>query len=183
MKYREDGKQVVGAVTKIIEAAYTRPANTTQYAAGDQISDSASSPSPLTFSGVGVQMNMPDDFASGVILDAVCIDSANQATKPDFELYLFDTEPTANNDNAAWSPTDADMLNCIGVIAFAQADWKEGNPTAGAGGNAINHQTNVDLAFECEGDIRDLYGLVVERGTYTPVSGEIFTFRLKILQD
>lgn len=39
------------------------------------------------------------------------------------ELWLFDRTFTAPADNAAWTVTDADALNCVGVIPIATTGW------------------------------------------------------------
>lgn len=161
--------------TVVVEDSYTRPATTTQYAAGDQVSDSASAPAALEFEAARFE------GGTGVILDALCISSANQATKPNLRLYLFDTEPTPNNDNAAWAPSDADMLNLIGVVEFSA--WEVGTSTAGAGGNCASLVKGLNLAFKAVAGSQTIYGLLVERGTYTPVSAELLTVRMGVLQD
>lgn len=52
MKQREDGTQIVGHKHKFVSATLTRPANTTQYAAGDQVAQAT--PAALNFADVGV---------------------------------------------------------------------------------------------------------------------------------
>ena len=160
----------------VSEATYTRPANTTQYAANDAVSDSASAPAALEFADAAQVQH-----GAGVILSAICVSSANQATKPNFRLYIFDDEPTPTNDNAAWAPTDADFMNLVAVIAFTA--WEVGTVTAGAGGNTVSIVSDISAPFRTSPGSRSLWGLVVERSTYTPVSAEMFTFRLGILQD
>ena len=163
----------IGGATVRASDSYTRPADTTQYAAGDQVADGT--PSVLQFT-VGRIVG-----GSGVILYALCIDSANQATKPNFRLYLFSTTPTPSADNAAWAPSDADMAALIGVVEFV--NWEIGIVTAGAAGNCASIVKGLNLPFHCEAAAQLVYGLLVERGTYTPVSAEVFTLRLGAVQD
>lgn len=161
-----------------ISATLTRPDDTTQYSANDQVSNSTSAPVAITFAGVARA-----NGGSGVIVDAVCIDSANQSTKPNLRLYLFDgaAAPTANNDNAAWAPSDANMNNLIGFIEFTS--WEIGTVTSGADGNCASFVSGLNIPFKCDSTIDDIFGLLVERGTYTPVATEAFKFRLGIVQD
>ncbi len=147
-------------------ASFTRPADTTQYTAGDVISNSTSAPAVMTFNAA-----LLDGY--GTIQTAYLLDSANQATLLDAELWLFDTAPAATNDNAAIAFTDAELARLIGVIDFAVADGKVGLVTSGAAGNAINFQAN--LSIPVRGLSNDIYGVLVARNTYTPVSGETLT--------
>lgn len=160
----------------LVEASLTRPANTTQYAAGDQVADSASAPTPIEFT---LAAAVPG--GAGVILSALCISSANQATKPNFRLYVFDAEPTPSNDNAAWAPADSDVMNIIAAIEFTS--WHVGKSDVGADGNTISIVSDVSCPFRTHSSSTSLWGLLVERSTYTPVSAETFTLRLGILQD
>lgn len=165
-------------------ASLTRPSNTTQYAAGDVISDTTSD-AHYTFgtSSDNVKSSYPvrRETQSGVINAARLWSSANQSSKLDAELWLFHTDIAVVADNSAFAPTDAEMLTLIGIIPFSYLDWKVGTATAGAGGNAVCEVKNIDLPiFAGKGLI---YGQLVARNTYTPVSGEIFTADLVITQD
>lgn len=77
------------------------------------------------------------------------------------------------------------MLTLVGVIVFDA--WFVGLPTQSAAGNSVSMGDfaglDVPYAFECAANDRDLYGMVVERGTFTPISAEVFTFILGIQQD
>jgi hypothetical protein len=169
--------QVAAGPSTRVAATLTRPADTTQYAAGDQVANSTSAPVALTFAGVARH-----NGGSGLIVDAVCVDSANQVAKPNLRLYLFSALPTSQNDNAAWAPTDADMANLIGYVEFYT--WEVGNSASGADGNCASFATPTrPIPFVCGATSDDIYGLVVERGTYTPVSAEAFKFSLGIAQD
>ncbi len=159
----------VGGNTAIATDSYVRAANATQYAAGDQVADAT--PSVLTFAAPRIS------GGSGVIIHAVCVDSVNAAVKPDLRLYLFSASPTVVADNVAWTPSDADMATLIGYVEFSS--WEEG--LAGAAGNCASFASNLNIPFDAVA--ASVFGLVVERGTYTPASGETFTFNLGVLQD
>jgi hypothetical protein len=157
-------------------ATITRPANTTQYAAGDVIDAAA---------GAGVVFETCASAAGkgGEIFDAILIDSAAPATKLDAELWLFDTAiGTYDNDNVAFSPTDAEMLRWLGVIQFATGTAF----TAGAAANCAYHAARTYLPMHFNTLRADttypggLYGVLVARNTYTPISAEVFTIRLRI---
>lgn len=161
---------------RTVSATFTRPSDTNTYAAGDVICNSTSAPVIMKFEGVSL-----DDAGITIIQDAICVSSANVATKPDLELWLFDTAVTMDNDNAAFTPTDAEMLTCVGVIKFPYLNWLVGTATAGADGNALCHTSNQSVPVSAAQNITVLYGVLVVRNAYIPVSGEVFTIRLKLL--
>lgn len=171
---------------KIISASVTRPADTTAYAAGDALTNSTSAPVVLTLSGMG-RFNA----GGGLIVSANLLDSANQATKPDIELWIFSVSPTPDNDNAAFTPTDTELGNLVGIIEFKGSTKSYvGDATAGAGGNLMIPGTQAGTAvptftipFVCAASQTSLFGLLVVRNAYTPVSAEIFTVMLAIEQE
>jgi hypothetical protein len=159
----------------------TRPANTTAYTAGDAISEVTTNDF-FTFTNV-----VNSKSGSGAIESAIIHSSANVATKLDADLFLFHTTITETADNAAFVPTDAEMLTLVGVIDVATANWTVGLATAGAGGNTAIHITGLDMPFVLTGTSsttgRTLYGQLVARNAYVPVASEVFTVDLMIAQD
>lgn len=139
----------------------TRPANTTQYAAGEVMGGQ------LTFSIAG---------ENGCVRSVIFCDSAAEATKPEFDLFLFTAAPTVAADNAAFAPTDAQMQDCIGVISFLAADFKTGS------GNGVTCMTGLDILYSSVIN-RVLYGVPVTRNTYTPISAEVFTLALGTISE
>ena len=69
-------------VPLIVSDAFTRPANTTAYAAGDVIADSTSAP---TANELALATRKASGYA--LIKSATLIDSAAQATPGDFEAW------------------------------------------------------------------------------------------------
>ena len=159
-------------VTHILTQSYTRPADTVTYAAGDVVANSTSAATILTFSNMARAVGL-----GGMIQHAVLIDSAAQTLKPDLELYLFDTAPAMQNDNVAWAPSDAEMETCIGRIDFATGSFK----TAGA--NGMIQVSGVSMPFQCTASVTAIYGILVARNAYVPISAEKFTVRLHVLKD
>lgn len=146
---------------RVSEASVTRPANTTAYAAGDVVGPA-----------VGAAMEF---FAeqSGLIRSAVLVDSAAEATKPDLDLALFTEAPDVAADNAAFAPTDAQAEKCVGVLSFLGLDFK-----TLAAGNGVIQADAIDIEYSAD---RKLYGVLIARNAYTPVSGEKFTVRLNLI--
>jgi hypothetical protein len=166
--------------TGVISSSITRPANTTQYAAGDVIA-AVTTNNHFVFSGC-----LRTGFNTGFLSGARITSSANQSTKLDAQLFLFSssqdgTDPiTETADNAAWSPTDDELAARIGVVNFPVADWFAGDVTSGAGGNSGCDANNLGVVLRSNPDI---YGVLVARNTYTPVSGEVFTISLLVTRD
>lgn len=151
-----------------VSRSLTRPANTTTYAAGDVVG------SLLTFDGLPILQN-----EGGLIESAVFIDGAYVAVAPDLELFLFSaTLSDLDADNAPWTPTDAQLATLVGVIPFAGVTFKIGDATAGVGGNQACVVNSLGIAFK--GDV--LYGVLVVRNAYVPVSGEVFTVVLSVIR-
>lgn len=155
-----------------LTASYTRPADTTAYAANEALSDSTSAPTYLTFGSVTGAAGPK----TGWLVGARCYSSANQSTLPQLRLFLYKSVPTAVNDNAALTMTDAQLLTCVATLTFNS--FVGGDDTAGAGGNAF-----------CTASIPEpvavsapLFGLVKVLNAYTPVSAEVVTFDLDIAE-
>lgn len=166
-----------GGYTTQVSSSKTRPNNTTAYAAGDVINESTSVGTIITFTNTG-----RTEGNSGIITASQIIDSANQTTKPQLALWLFNNAPTTVNDNAAFAPSDAELESgFIGVVNFS--DLFVGNATSGAGGNYLLQTKNENLVFECVDGSRDIYGILQVLNAYTPVANEKFTVTLGLFQD
>lgn len=169
--------------TKVLTKSITRPANTTVYSAGDAVSEDTTD-NYIEFDNI-VYNGGP---RTGSIESCIVTSSANQATKPDLELWLFDAAITETPDNDQFAPTDAEMLRLIGVIQIPVADWIVGNPGSGADGNIMCQVEGFSIPFHMASTYSDpdnivLVGQLVMRNTYTPISGEVFTVKLGVYQD
>lgn len=163
-----------------VSDSFIRPNDTTQYAAGDGLSNDATSATPMTFSGTTLT-----DGGWGIIRGATLLQSAYSATPLDADLLLFTSSPTGTTfeDNAAAAVTDAQMADCVGIIFFdGSADGHAGTATAGTGGNLLQVKYDLRIPFRNVADSRDLYGIYIARSTYTPIAVEVFTTTLLIEQ-
>lgn len=168
---------VSAGITNVITGSITRPADTTVYAAGDEISSSTSSPTIMSFSGCARA-----NGGSGVVVSVTLIDSANQTTKPQLELWLFDTTSTPTNDNSAFAPSDSVANTLVGIIPLSLL--YVGDSASGASGNsAWIGALAAPIPYVCGGSSTSLFGRLVVRNAYTPVSAEVFTVRLGLQQD
>ena len=168
----DEGPVAVIGKSAQVSASVTRLANTTQYAINDVLSDHATTPTLLTFSG-GARI----DGALAYVVGGTMVTSTVAATAAQVRLMLFSTPPAAENDNAAFTPTDADALKCVGWLTFDT--YQDG---------ALNRLYVARLEgqppqFDCAATADDIYAIPVMQNAYTPGSAEVFTFTLHISQD
>lgn len=158
-------------------ASFLRPANATAYAAGDVISDDASTAKALQFPECAKVVG-----GGGAVIRAYITVDENMGTVPDLELYLFDEEPTNAADNAAIALADGDLP--IAVLRFEDTDAKVVNAASSPAGMVLL-KTPVDMehGYVCKADSQLLYGLLVTRTVFTPVTGTKFTILLKLDKD
>lgn len=113
---------------------------TTAYIDGDQLG------TLLTLTSIG----------AGIISSAQLVDKAKIIGAVD--LFLFNASVTLAADNAAFTVSDADMLNCIGVIEFP---YPKNLPSAMV--NAIAHIDSIGLPYASA----TIYGALVTRSGHT----------------
>lgn len=157
----------VGGNTSAVSVSFTRPADTTAYAAKDAVSNSTSAPTVLTFTNLARV-----SAGSGYITKArLMTDQAANVAR--FRLHLYHTAPTAINDNAQHAMLWANRANRIGFIDF-EAMQTEGTGSDTA--NALN--STIRLAFVCAAASRTLYGLLETRDAFTPANAQNFFIEL-----
>jgi adenine-specific DNA methylase len=157
-------------ITTVVQASFTRPADTTAYAAGDAMSATAAA---------ALELNVSRGKDMGALIIQALLISSVAGTPEDIDVYLFDTAPAAANiaDNAAAAISDAEILRLQGVIAFDADDARV------IGANQV-WRKEITLAVRPLGtDSRKIYAVLVARGAYVPASGEVFTLVLGVAQD
>ncbi|MEI6204901.1 MAG: hypothetical protein WCP68_23390 [Enhydrobacter sp.] len=109
----------------VAAAALTRPANTTAYAAGDAVSNSATAASvtPISFAASDAA-NAPVTLTH---LELLSSDTGPAAAGATFEAWLFNADPTANagvggGDNAAFSQKQAGFIGRMSGTFIAASD-------------------------------------------------------------
>lgn len=164
--------------TYTISDTIVRPANTTAYASGDAVSDVTTN-DPHTFTIPDKALITPGPVTGAIDSLIILTDKASAA--PTLELYLFATTITETADNAAWSLSDTDMLNLIGIIDIASTDWKDGAACA------VASKSNTGIAFTLKNDGAStpyaIIGQLVTRAVYTPASDEEITIKLVLSLD
>lgn len=158
-----------------VQGSITRPADTTAYAAGDAISDNATTPTSggyfsFTLSGI--------NGGAFTLIDFTLHKSAQGSTNATFDLLLFTTLPdlAGFEDNAALGITDAEMKECKGVVRFAAADW------ANVGTGDIQTVTKC-IGVVAGSSTMTIYGILTAQAAYTPGSAEVLTLTAHAIQD
>lgn len=163
----------VGALSALVTATFTRPADTNAYASGDLVANSttAGSVTPMT---LAIGRGDSNAAATGMIRRLRLRKSGTSITNASFRVHLYRTSSItcANGDNGAFSTNQA--ANYVGRfdVTMDQAF------TDGASGNgipAVGSEVNFASAT--------YYALIEARGAYTPASGETFTVELEVVQN
>ncbi len=158
-------------IQNISAPTFTRPDNSTAYAAAELVANSATAASvvPLLFTDT-----VRDNSGWGMIRKARIAKSTTTTTAATFKLHLYTASPTvANGDNGAWSTTISGYLGAISVAtdrAFTNGAVGDGVPTIGT---EINYRINGGTTL--------LYGLLEVTAAYAPGALETFTVTLEVL--
>lgn len=160
---------------KDLTFAFTRPADTTAYAAGDQVANNtvAGSVTPVTFA-------VPEFKGSGGIIRAAqLVKSTTTITNADFRLILLNAQLAAQfGDNAAATPTYAGIQTALGSIDFSNT----GGLVQFSNGVLYNGSLRTQPAMPGLGiaclptDV--LHGLLIATAAYAPGNAEQFQIRL-----
>jgi hypothetical protein len=145
-----------------VSASFTRPNDTTPYAAKDAVSDSTSAPTILTFAGAAKNLG-----GSGYITGARLTKSNNGVTNASFRLWLFSEAVTPMNDNSPYTLLWDNRDKRIGYIDFTMTS--EGTGSTSAEAQAFNQ----NIHFTCASNSKDIYGLVEANSAWTPTALEI----------
>ena len=145
-------------------SGFTRPANTTAYAAKDVMTD-----------GVKKAMEFPNfspvPGAAIDLLNAIMISSNPAASPGAFELLLFDSPQDLATDNSAYSPANSDILEVVGVVGFDSYN-------VNANSTVYSMATFGHLYTRLAPGSTSLYGVLVAMSAYTPISRENFHIKL-----
>lgn len=138
-----------------VSNSFTRPSDTTAYAANDLVANSTTAGSvvPLSFT-------LP---TNALITSVTLSKSTSTATNANFTVHLFGSSPTVSNgDNGAFAPTFSNYLGAAAVDSTGSLF----NNNAGA----VNRLSNNALAAG-----GTIYALILAVAAYTPASAEVFT--------
>lgn len=148
----------------IFNKSFTRPSDTTTYAAEDSVNATGGVVTPQTFSVEdGVLVNLGSSY---LIKTARLVTNSTTTTNASFRLYLYDTVPTAYVDNSPQPLVWADKDKRCGYIDFTLATGGSGSDSAEA------TVTDVNIAIRMQGTT--FYGILVAKAAYIPASAQQF---------
>ncbi len=150
--------------TILNSASFTRPADTTAYAAGDLVANNTTAGSvvPLTF-------NFKEAGGLPIWLRSVTMRKTQASvTNANFRLWFLSASPTVTNgDNGAIAGAFLSSVLFEPVLLDATALLTGG----GAIGSSVFDAEMLQLRAPC-------YMLVEAMAAYTPASGEVFTLEV-----
>jgi len=151
--------------------SFTRPADTTQYAVGDLVANSATAASVVALSWT---LARGDEGAiDGFVRRVRMWSSDNDVTSASFRLHFYSRNPVStaptNGDNGAFAMAVADGNSIyLGSVDISFDRTVNNSDAYGAGVPTVGSEMNFT-------DVTTLYALIEARGTYTPASAEVFT--------
>ena len=169
--------QEVRGKTITVSASKTRPSDTNAYTIGDVINESTSAGTNWTFVLQGPGGNV-GPLGSCILQSATIISSVSQSTKLEGRLWLFDTDPAADFDNAEFTPTDAEQLRFLQVVEFPTSAWLTPGATPA---NTVCNAQGLWLPINTTKDANAIYGVLEARNAYTPASAEVLTIKLGLI--
>lgn len=165
---------VSGDIIVVPNATFTRPANTTAYAAGQLMANNVTAGSvvPMTFANAARIAN-----GNFYVRRARMSLSSKSVTNTTFRLHLFTaTTGVANGDGGTFTPSLMALHFCSITITIVNAGSDvskgEGSPDAGA-------ECNQALT----GGATSVFGLLEVRAAYAPASAEVIVAELEIHQN
>lgn len=187
-----------GGFTPDCYAHLVRATGTTQYTANDLIANSGTAANvvPLRFPACRL------DNGSGIITGGRIVKSTDTVTALNLRLWLFAAQPFAAAgyvaDNAPLVMTFASMQRFVGFIDFTT--WTDVGSTAMSVG--VPSRANIPFSKQWVGDRSDsgadqldtkglpqvpasrlLYGLLQDKGGYTPADSEEFRIWIDVQAD
>lgn len=173
--------QPVQVVSGVLQPSYsfTRPGNTTQYAAGDLVANNTSAASVVAMSwDIGSAEN---DGRRSIYLPGIRLHKSDKdLVSASFKVHIYKATPTFTSagDNGVFSTVVATgnahwLGSYSGTFAASHADGDSVVLTPDSG--VVNP---LLLSEQVVASPVRIYGLIEALGTYTPADSEVFTAEL-----
>lgn len=159
-------EQLVVAGRHLTRIQNTPTINTSAYTSGDELGTLQTLTAAARFTG------------GGGLLRAITVLDKTQAQRSAIDVLFFDRSISVAGNNNPFAPSDADMVNFLGLVAIATGDYN----TAWAGTPTNSVATKIiteGLPFVCAAT--SLFALAVVRGTptYTAASDLVFSYLIE----
>lgn len=162
--------------TSMRRAAFTRPANTTNYTIKDAMGKGSAA--------LDCIMEFPKPMASagrtGKIMGSRLWKDDTGVTGAKFRLLLFQKLPASDpDDNAA--PTTSFIKDADAGFYIGQIDYE----TSNVGADAVHYEgqdliPSGGIPFQSQDQNGGIYGILTALAAYNPASAEVFTITLEI---
>jgi hypothetical protein len=159
-----------------VQATFTRPANTTAYAARDVVNGDGLT-TPLTLSDV-----VDIGGGSGRIVDVILECDEPTVTNGTFNVHFFNASHTIAADNAAFASLHANADEYQGycpVTLVAAAEGAVGRNQ----GKITSAEPTLPISFVCASDNDSLYAVIEATAAYTPKSAGAFRLSVVVEPD
>jgi hypothetical protein len=161
---------------KRVQATFTRPADTTAYAAGDVVGP-VTTPAMQTLSDCAAFKG-----GSGRIIDVMLECNLATITNGSFRIHFFNASHTPAADNAALATLHANADEYQGycdVVLVAMGGAGVGRNS----GKVESAEPSLPIHFVCASADDDLFVVIEALAAYTPSSGEVFRLSAVVEQD
>lgn len=156
---------------------FTRPSNTTAYAANKIVADSTSAPTALQLFETKPNGERLTGLVAGGSYQVKSVElckSSSGTTNATFDVWLYSSGITAIEDRGNFVPSYANKDTRIGKSAITMATGDTNSTVA----EAVN--TDVDHVFVATGS--SMYARIVATAAYTPTSAEKFYVKVVLFR-
>lgn len=156
---------------------FTRPSNTTAYAANKIVSDSTSAPTTLQLYETKPNGDRLTGLVAGGSYQVKSVElckSSSGTTNATFDVWIYSSGITAIEDRGAFNPTYANKEIRVGKSAITMATGDTNTDSAEATNTDVDH---VFIATQSS-----IYCRIVATAAYTPVSAEKFYVKIVLFR-
>jgi hypothetical protein len=170
---------LINVARRKISASFTRPSNTTAYAAGDVVGP-VTTAAVQTITGAARQ-----NGGSGKIVGAILETNNATVTNGTFRVHVYNASFTPDADNAAFAGQHTNRAAYQGSFDFniLVADSASAEGAIAQLRAATDVDNGLPLNFECAAGNSALYCVIVALGAYVPASAQVFQLTLTVEQD
>ena len=167
-----------GGYAQPVSASFTRPADTTAYAVGDLVANSAT-PASVVLSFQAARML----GGNGRITGARAFKSGPSLTNAQLRLHLFRLRPVPTvGDNGVFNNGTALACN-MALSSLGYFDFTFDRAFSDGAHALAVPNVGPQRIFGAPADSMNIFGLVEARAAYVPLSTETFTFILEVDRD
>jgi len=152
----------------VLSTSFTRPSDTTTYAAEDSVNATGGVTSCITFTVAdGLDITTGQSLQ---IKTAILRTNSTTTTNGSFRLNLYDQSVSGFADNSPFPMLWADRAKKVGYIDFTLATGGSGSDSS----EAIVTDCNISIRTEAT----NIFGILIAKAAYVPASAQQFYIEL-----